>query len=118
MLASSLQVLWAPETSFLEFLQPSLWGDGNQVACTPYTSPSSPLIGSWAKVQGEEKAQAVFLSTSLFPEFLRMSVREKKKKKPDISTWGRRGEVCVGGTGSVWAVCRPGAKQSIPFKGC
>lgn len=26
--------------------------------------------------------------------------------------------MCVGGTGSVWAVCRPGAKQSIPFKGC
>lgn len=80
MLASSLQVLWAPETSFLEFLQPSLWGDGNQVACTPYTSPSSPLIGSWAKVQGEEKAQAVFLPTSLFPEFLRMSAREKKNR--------------------------------------
>ncbi|EDL08515.1 cDNA sequence BC094274 [Mus musculus] len=91
MLASSFQVLWAPETSFLEFLKPSLWGDGNQAACTPYTSPSSPLIGNWAK---GEKEQAVSLSTSLFPMFLRTSVRGKKN---DISTWGRQGEVCVGG---------------------
>lgn len=62
--ASSFQVLWAPETSFLELLEPSLWGDGNQAVCTPYASPTSPLIGSWAKVQGET-AQAVSLFTSL-----------------------------------------------------
>lgn len=65
MLASFFQVLWAPETSFLELLEPSLWGDGNQAVCTLYTFPTSPLIGSWVKVQGDS-AQAVSVFTSLF----------------------------------------------------
>lgn len=116
MLASSFQVLWAPETSFLELLDPSLWGDGNQAVCTPYTSPSSPLIGSWAKAQGDT-AQAVSLSTCLFLMFLRMSVREENPPSPP-GGGEKKGGVCVGGTGSVWAVCRPEARQSIPFKGC
>lgn len=93
MLASSFQVLWAPETSFLEFLKPSLWGDGNQAACTPHTSPSSPLIGNWAKVQGE-KAQALSLSASLFPVFLRMSVKGKKTRHLHLGEAG--GGVCRG----------------------
>lgn len=108
MLASSFQVLWAPETSFLELLEPSLWGDGNQAVCTLYTSPSSPLIGSWAKAQGDT-AQAVSRSTCLFLMFLRMSVREKKPRHLHLGEV--RGGVCVQG-GQAQSGLRAGRGQA------
>lgn len=103
MLASSFQVLWAPKTSFLEFLKPSLWGDGNQAACTLYTS-EQPLNWQLGEGTGREGTGCFLLRFPL--PYVSLSVREKKKQTRHLHLGEGRGGVCRGdrlGLGCVQA---------------